>query len=98
MEQATFSVRMEKSLKKQFDELCKDFGMSPTTAINVFASTVVKQRKIPFEISSSDIAITRKDALNVFSALRMQAVKNGVSDMSLSEINEEINRTRREKD
>ena len=52
MAQATFSVRMDETLKKQFDGLCQDFGMNASTAINVFARAVVRQRRIPFEISS----------------------------------------------
>ena len=54
MAQATFSVRMEDGLKKEFDSLCSDFGMSMSTAITVFAKAVVRERKIPFEISASD--------------------------------------------
>lgn len=54
MAQATFSVRMDDGLKKEFDILCADFGMSMSTAITVFAKAVVRERKIPFEISASD--------------------------------------------
>lgn len=90
MAQATFSVRMDENLKRQFDKLCQDFGMSATTAINVFARAVVRQRKIPFEIAASEPEITRDGAMQAFSALRTQAKANGVSDMSLDEINEEI--------
>lgn len=96
MAQATFSVRMDETLKKQFDSLCQDFGMNMSTAINVFARAVVKQRRIPFEISSSETQITRDGALQAFQALRAQAKSNGVSDMTLDEINKEINKTRTE--
>lgn len=90
MAQATFSVRMDENLKRQFDILCQDFGMNATTAINVFARAVVRQRKIPFEIASSESEITREGAMQAFAALRAQAKANGVSDMTLKEINEEI--------
>ena len=76
MGQATFSVRMDENLKNDFDSLCEDFGMSMTTAINVFARAVVRERRIPFEIAASS------------------AGKNGIQDMSLDEINEEIRRAR----
>lgn len=49
MAQATFSVRMDEVLKKQFDALCQEFGMNASTAINVFARAVVRQRKIPLK-------------------------------------------------
>ena len=45
MAQATFSIRMDESLKKQFDSLCSDFGMTASTAINVFARAVVRKEK-----------------------------------------------------
>lgn len=96
MAQATFSVRMDETLKKQFDGLCQEFGMNATTAINVFARAVVRQRKIPFEIASPETDITREGAMQAFQALRAQARDNGVSDLSLEEINEEISLARKE--
>ena len=96
MSQATFSVRMEKGLKEQFDTLCKEFGMNASSAINVFARAVVRERRIPFEISSPQKNIARESTMQAFKELREQAKKNGISDMSLDEINEEINRVRKE--
>lgn len=96
MAQATFSVRMDETLKKQFDSLCQDFGMNATTAINVFARAVVRQRRIPFEISSPETDITREGAMQAFNALRAQAKENGVADMRLDDINKEIDLSRAE--
>lgn len=96
MAQATFSVRMDEVLKKQFDGLCQEFGMTASTAINVFARAVVRQRKIPFEISSPETDITRDGAMQAFMALRAQARDNGVADMSLDDINKEIRLARME--
>ena len=79
MAQATFSVRMDEGLKEQFDELCQAFGMSITTAINVFARAVVRERRIPFEITAQKAAITRMGALEAFSKLRSEAEASGVS-------------------
>lgn len=93
---ATFSVRMDESLKRQFDALCSDFGMNATTAFNVFARAVVRERRIPFEIQASD-DITRQDGMQAFMAfmaLRAQAKENGVQDLTLEEINEEIRKSR----
>ena len=93
MAQATFSIRMDEDLKRQFDELCADFGMNATTAFNIFARTVVKEKRIPFEIKASeDISI--KDGVSAFIALREEAKKNGIQDLPLNEINEEIRKAR----
>jgi addiction module RelB/DinJ family antitoxin len=65
MGQATFSVRMDEGLKNDFDALCEDFGMSMTTAINVFARAVVRQRRIPFEIAADQEPVTREGAMQI---------------------------------
>ena len=52
MEQSTISIRIDSQLKKDFEEFCKNVGMNMTTAISIFATTVVKEQRIPFEISA----------------------------------------------
>ena len=52
MAQTNINIRMDENLKKQFDSFCSEVGMSMSTAFNIFARTVVRQRKIPFEIST----------------------------------------------
>lgn len=94
MAQTTFRVRMDETLKKQFDTLCSYFGMTASTAINIFARAVVRERKIPFEIVSPEPEITREKAMQAFLSLRAQAKKNFPRGMSLEEINEEIHKTR----
>lgn len=97
MPQATFSIRMDENLKRQFDELCNEFGMTATTAFNVFARAVVREKKIPFEIKASDDSL-QEEAKNAFYALRETAKGNGVQDLRLSEINEEIQEARKNKE
>ncbi|MCD8361830.1 MAG: type II toxin-antitoxin system RelB/DinJ family antitoxin [Lachnospiraceae bacterium] len=92
---ATFSVRMDENLKRQFDALCTDFGMNATTAFNVFARAVVREKRIPFEIQASD-DFTKQSGMRTFTALRAQAKENGVQDLTLDEINDEIHKSRYE--
>lgn len=94
MAQATFSIRMDESLKKQFDALCADFGMNATTAFNVFAKAVVRERRIPFEITSPAESVSLPDGRKAFFELRQQAKDNGVQDLTLDEINAEIKSAR----
>lgn len=93
MAQATFSVRMDETLKKQFDSLCSDFGMNATTAFNIFAKAVVRERRIPFEISSPTDP-TRDAAISAFWEMRKIAETNGLQDMTLDDINAEIEAVR----
>ena len=94
MAQATFSVRMDENLKNQFDLLCNEFGMNMSTAINVFARAVVRQRRIPFDIAAPAPEVTREGAKQAFMALRTQAMKDFPEGMSMEEIDEEIRKTR----
>lgn len=98
MAQATFSVRMDENLKKQFDILCADFGMNATTAFNIFAKAVVREKRIPFEIVSNRGDVTLNDGMQAFLSLRQQAKSNGIQDFTLDEINEEIRKARFEEE
>ena len=54
MAQTSVNTRMDEDLKKQFDNFCSDVGMSMTTAFCIFAKTVVRERRIPFEIRTNE--------------------------------------------
>ena len=90
MAMSTFSVRMDEQLKSDLDKLCEQFGMNTSVAINIFARAVVRERRIPFEITANQ----EPSGVQAFNALRMQAKNNGVQGMSLDNINSEIKRTR----
>ena len=51
MAQTNVNIRMDENLKQEFDWLCTELGLNMTTAFNLFARTVVRQHKIPFEIA-----------------------------------------------
>ncbi|MBO6087180.1 type II toxin-antitoxin system RelB/DinJ family antitoxin [bacterium] len=51
MGQTNINIRIDEQLKKQFDALCNELGMSMTTAINIFAKAMVRHRGLPFEVS-----------------------------------------------
>ncbi len=50
MKNSTINIRLDEDLKKQFTELCDQFGMTTTSAITVFVRAVVRSRRIPFDI------------------------------------------------
>lgn len=51
MAQTNINIRMDADLKQQFDHLCNELGLNMSTAFNIFAKTMVRQQRIPFEIS-----------------------------------------------
>lgn len=52
MAQTTINVRMDEDLKAQFENFCNATGMNISVAVNIFAKTVVREQRIPFEITS----------------------------------------------
>ena len=84
------TIRMDSELKAEFDKLCDQFGMSANTAVNIYVKTVVRQRRIPFAIEADPIDVSLKKGKKAFAEMRKYAADNGLTGMSLEEINEEI--------
>ena len=51
MSQTTMTIRIDEGLKRDFDKVCDDLGMPMSTAVNIFAKKVVREKRIPFEVS-----------------------------------------------
>jgi DNA-damage-inducible protein J len=51
MAQTSVNIRMDETVKRQFDDVCNDLGLNMSSAFNIFAKTVVRQKRIPFELS-----------------------------------------------
>ena len=90
----TMSIRLDSSLKQKFDLLCDEFGLSNTAALMLFIKTMVRERRIPFEIKTDTIEESRRKALLAIEQMRKDAAAAGVQDMSLDEINEIIREVR----
>ena len=52
MAQTTFSVRMDSEIKKKFDEFCSQVGMNTTVAFNMFARAVLREKRLPFDVTT----------------------------------------------
>jgi DNA-damage-inducible protein J len=50
----TFSIRMDSKIKQQLDDFCSNVGLNTTTAINLFARAVLRERRLPFEVTDTD--------------------------------------------
>ncbi|MDD6490545.1 MAG: type II toxin-antitoxin system RelB/DinJ family antitoxin [Clostridia bacterium] len=73
MAQTNINIRMDEDLKKQFENFCSEVGMSMTTAFCIFAKTVVRQHRIPFEVS------TESDPF--YSAANMERLRRSAAQM-----------------
>lgn len=52
MATTSITIRMDENLKKQAEVLFEEMGLNMTTAFTIFTKAVVRQNKIPFEITA----------------------------------------------
>jgi len=43
---------MDSNVKRQFDEFCAQVGMNTTVAFNLFVRAVLREKRLPFEITT----------------------------------------------
>jgi DNA-damage-inducible protein J len=48
---ATINIRLDDDLKKNMETVCKELGLSMTTAFTIFAKKMSREHRIPFEVS-----------------------------------------------
>ena len=94
MAQTAMTVRLDSIQKAKFDQLCEQFGMSANTAINVFVRTVIRNRCIPFTIAADTEERIRENATKAVSEMRREAMLRTGAEMTLEEINAEIDAVR----
>ncbi len=51
MSNINVTIRMDKKLKEQAENLFADFGLSLSSAITMFAKQAVREQRIPFEVT-----------------------------------------------
>lgn len=76
------NFKMDKQLKEEFSGLLRNLGMDMTTAFNVFARAVVRERGIPFELKENIAAKRLSDAkdeneLREILKARVEEIHNG---------------------
>jgi len=49
--ETVLSVRIDEDSKREFDTFCSKVGLNASVAVNIFVQTVLRKRKIPFEIA-----------------------------------------------
>ena len=94
-EQVLIQFRADKALKQEVTAIYEALGMDLPTAFRMFMTRSKMVKGLPFEATLQELPVTRADALNAFYALREQAADT--PEMSLDEINAEIEATRAER-
>lgn len=69
MAQTNVNIRMDEATKIAFDKFCQEIGLSVSSAFNIFAKTVVREQRIPFELTT--------EVPNAVTLAAMESAENG---------------------
>lgn len=86
MPQAMVNFRLDENVKKNMEKVCKDMGMSMSTAFTIFAVKVTKERRIPFEITA-DPFYSNKNIQYIESVIK--SIENGTANLEEHDLIEE---------
>ena len=51
MSQTTLNVRIDENVKKELEKFCYEVGLNVSVAVNMFARNVVREQRLPFDVS-----------------------------------------------
>ncbi len=89
MAKVNTNISIDKELKKQAVELFNNFGLDFSTAISLFLSQSVREKRIPFEIRMDVPNQTTIEALNEYDEMKKNKKKYKRYD-SFSDVLKEI--------
>ena len=99
MATTNITVRVDLETKRDFDVFCENVGINATAAINMFIKAVLRTRELPFivtDLNEHDKRLFKTLAVQSIKNMREVSAANGNSEMTLDEINAEIEVSRKE--
>lgn len=75
MAQTNVNIRMDETTKIAFDKFCEQIGLSVSSAFNIFAKTVVREQRIPFELTTEVPNNTTIAAMNEYDEMQKHPEK-----------------------
>ena len=50
-ETTNLTIRLDKSVGDDFKNICRELGINPSTAIQIYIKAVIREQRIPFHIA-----------------------------------------------
>ena len=96
MATSLLQVRIEESLKDEAARVFERLGIDTSTAVRMFLKRAVLENGIPFRMTLPKEPYKAERGYRAMIEIGESAERNGVADMSLEEINSEIDASRAE--
>lgn len=72
MSQTLVNIRMDEDVKKEMEKTCKELGITMSSAFNMFARKMCREKRIPFEVSIDPF----------YSKQNIQVIKESMNQLS----------------
>jgi len=96
MATSLLQVRIEDSLKDEAARVFEGLGIDTSTAVRIFLKRAVLENGIPFRMTLPKAPYEAERGYRAMLAIGEMAYRNGVSELTLDEINAEIDASRTE--
>ncbi len=97
MATSLLQVRVEDTLKDEAARVFEALGIDTSTAVRMFLKRAVMENGIPFRMTMPRKPYNAERGYRAMVEIAETAEKNGLSEMSLEEINAEIEASRRKR-
>ena len=97
MATSLLQVRVDDSLKDEAAQVFENLGIDISTAVRMFLKRAVMENGIPFRMTLPKSPYNADRGYRAMVEIGEASEKNGLVDMSLEEINAEIDASRRER-
>lgn len=94
MANSLIQLRVDEKLKVEASDIFEKLGLDLSTAIRIFLTRSVEEKGIPFAMKLDNERYKAEAAVRAMREMSKTAEENGIADMTLEEINAEINATR----
>ena len=71
MAQTLVNFRIDETTKMQMEQVCSELGLTMSTALNIFVKKVVREKRIPFDVSIDPF----------YSESNMKAIKESIKQL-----------------
>lgn len=98
MASSLVQIRLDDELKSEACELYEALGIDLPTAVRMFIKRSVMVKGIPFSMTLPEETYKAERAVRAMKEISMEAKASGTADLTLDEINAEIDAVRQERD
>lgn len=93
MANTLIQFRIDEASRIKAISICEKLGIDLQTYMRMCISRLIQENGIPFSMKLNDAS--ENEAISAMKEASMIAIKNGISDMTLEEINAEIAEARK---